>query len=233
MISVCAGCLLLLVIAGCADPLARTKDFFAEGAQSDRFDAAQLSKMEDSAGEVMSHPERFGDEGVAQACGMLAYAYVYAGEYRQAKALLAQLEMLVDPDKLSPAATALLTIVRADGKYEEALELADQDFEGHAGEIQGCFDAAIAAYEGAQSGEAFAAEPTLRQLFALRQSDILLSIGNLWAVYDGDRARPYYTRALEVSVKASAYGPDLRGRLLERAAEARRLLAREEPEDAA
>jgi hypothetical protein len=157
---------------------------------------------------------------------MLAYGCLYSGRPDQAEAIVTQLESTVNVAKLSASSRALLVIVRADAEYERSLELAMAGGEEHLAEMGKHLAAAADAYEQARSSDAFSSEPALRQLFALREADILISAGNLWQVLSPPEADAFYSRALEVSAQASKLDGPLSVQLLDRAIEAQKALPR-------
>jgi hypothetical protein len=212
--------LALMTAPGCSDPLIRAKDLFTQGAARGDFGGTRLEELKQAATRVMGRKDRYGDEGMAQAALMLAYAYVWAGQFDRADEVIGQLELATDATKISSASQALLVIVMADSSYQRFLDLAAADMCANAAEMEKRLGAAVEAYDAAISSGAFASKPTLRQLFALREADILLSAGDLWAEWDLLRARDLYSRALEVATEASKLDAALRKELLERAADA-------------
>ena len=212
----------VVLAAGCTNPLARVKETFEEGTASG-FDATRLDKLHAAADEVAARSKEYGDEGLAQAGLLVSYAYVQAGRILEAEVALRRVELLVDETALSASNRALLTIVRADIDYEKALSLAMEDIEGHREAVEKHVASAVYAYDQARNSAFFASEPVLRQLFALREADILISAGNLWQLWDMPKAEQFYTRAVETAVEAITLDDALRARLVERALEATRL----------
>lgn len=214
--------LTLLVAPGCSDPLARSKDLFAQGVAKADFSGRHLEELNQAVGKVISHKDRYGDEGIAQAATMLAYACVESGRLDQADTAIGQLELTTDGTKISMASQALLIIVMADSSYQRFLKLAAANMRANAAEMGTRIEAAVDAYEAAMSSGAFASQATLRQSFALREADILLSAGNLWTAWDPPRAKTSYSRALEITAEAGKRDAALRGQLLEQSIEAQK-----------
>ena len=209
--------LAVVMFAGCANSLTTVKENFSQGVANTSFSGEMLKTMEQAADDVRGHKDRYGDEGVSQASLMLAYAYVYSGKAAQGQLLAEDVKKDADVAKLSAATQALLTVVQADANYEEALDLAMVDVSGSFRLIRTYLESAAAAYHEAWDSEALGSQANLRQLFALREADILISGGNLLGVMNGEISRDFYTRAAEGAKLASAIDPALRKELLERA----------------
>jgi len=214
--------LALLLTAGCANSLTRVKRSFEEGAVSG-FDAARLDGLQADADEVAQQSGEYGAEGVAQAGLLVSYACVQAGEIDRAETALQRVELLVDVASLSPSNQALLAVVRADIDYEKALSLAMDDIDVNREAMEAHLAAAVHTYDQAGNSPVFASEPLLRQVFALRAADILISAGNLWRLWDTQKADEFYVQATETALEAIELDDALKARLVERALEATRL----------
>ncbi len=138
--------------------------------------------------------------------------------------LVRVVELSVDMTKVSPSVRALLVIVKADMEHEKAVSLAAQDVVGNRDAVESRLRAAADAYGQARTSAAFASEPVLRQLLALRETDVLISGGNLRSPWDAAGAVESWSRAVAVAADASLLGDAMRRELVERAVEADSLL---------
>ncbi len=215
---------ILTALSGCSDPLVRAKETFAASATTAAFDEARLDALARATQEVTNRRDRYGDEGAAQAELMLAYGYVSAGKFDDAAVLVRVVELSVDMTKVSPSVRALLVIVKADMEHEKAVSLAAQDVVGNRDAVESRLRAAADAYEQARTSASFASEPVLRQLLALRETDVLISGGNLRAQWDTAGAAESYSRVVQVAAEASLLDDAMRKELVERAVHADRLL---------